>query len=193
MNLAAFLLAITAVSATASMLLIEPTPRLLWNASASVPPGLYLIRPARQPGAGDMVAIMPPPALARWMAERHYLPLHVPLLKKVGALPGQHVCRNGTRIHVDLRQVALALEHDRNGRQLPIWQGCRTVRNGEIFLLNAASTDSLDGRYFGPIRSVGLLGTAVPILTRAGPGESFRWHSPTARPTHGNAPGKGEK
>src|SRR3546814_8827768 len=65
---------------------VLPLPKLLlWNASASAPIGLYRINPFARPAVGDMVAVAPPPALARFMAERHYLPVGVPLLKHVAA------------------------------------------------------------------------------------------------------------
>src|SRR3546814_10608346 len=75
----------------------------------------------------------------------------VPLMKHVAALPGQRVCRNGTAITVDGIAMGDALDHDRRGRPLPIWTGCRLVADGELFLMNWQVRDSLDGRYFGPL------------------------------------------
>src|SRR3546814_4244497 len=50
---------------------ILPLPKLLlWNASASAPIGLYRINPFARPAVDDMVAVAPPPALARRSAER---------------------------------------------------------------------------------------------------------------------------
>src|SRR3546814_6263031 len=88
------------------------------------------------------------------MANRHYLPIGVPLMKHVVALPGQWACRVGAVVSVDGNRVAIAKSHDRMGRPLPSWQGCHRVRTDELFLLNPAP-DSLDGRYFGalPARS----------------------------------------
>ena len=63
---------------------------------------------------------------------------------------------------------------DRKGRELPRWTGCRTLRGGEIFLLNPAP-DSLDSRYFGPLPASRLIGRARPILTRSAPGAPLRW------------------
>ena len=48
----------------------------MWNASASAPVGLYRLVSDTRPRLGELVAIMPPTATARMMAERHYrLPL----------------------------------------------------------------------------------------------------------------------
>lgn len=152
-----------------------PRPRLIWNASASVPLGLYRIE-ARTPAPGDLIAIKPPPTVAAWLDRRAYLPLGTPLLKHVAATRGARVCRWGSQISIDGRLAAIARAADRRGRALPRWRGCRTLRQGEIFLLNAAP-DSLDSRYFGPLPATGLLGHARPILTRSAPGSPLRWRS----------------
>lgn len=153
---------------------LQPQPRLIWNASASAPIGLYRLHHDAPPAIGDMVAIMPPPALARLMAERHYLPVGTPLLKHVGALPGQNVCRRGASVTIDGKPVAIALPHDRRGGPLPVWHGCRTIGVGTLFLLNAPA-DSFDSRYFGALPASGLLGLAIPILIRNAPGKPLRW------------------
>ncbi|OJY65234.1 MAG: conjugal transfer protein [Sphingobium sp. 66-54] len=160
---------------------ILPLPKLLlWNASASAPIGLYRINPFARPAVGDMVAVSPPPALARFMAERHYLPVGVPLLKRVAARPGALICRRGATVTIEGRTVAIAHASDSHGRPLPVWRGCRVLRADELFLLNAVP-DSLDGRYFGPIPASGLIGRAAPFLTRDTPDAPLRWHSGCAQ------------
>ena len=51
------------------------------------------------------------------------------------------------------------------GRPLPVWQGCRVVAGGEVFLMNRQSEDSLDGRYFGPLPTTTIVGRADPLWT----------------------------
>ncbi|WP_278983799.1 S26 family signal peptidase [Sphingobium yanoikuyae] len=160
-----------------------PHPRLLWNASASAPIGLYRVHPGESPSHGDMVAFTPPPALARFMAERHYLPVGVPLLKHVAARPGALICRRDAAVTIDGRLVAIAKRADSHGRPLPVWRGCRALRPDELFLLNAAP-DSFDGRYFGPVPACGLIGRATPILTRDAPDAPLRWRSIGADQPH---------
>ena len=55
--------------------------------------------------------------------------------------------------------------------------GAAAGRSGvdDIFLLNPAVRDSLDGRYFGPLLASNVLGRATPILTRDAPGGPLRW------------------
>lgn len=150
----------------AAIALTDPLPRVIWNASASAPLGLYRIRPDSDPPVGALVAVAPPERLGRWMAERGYLGRDVPLLKHVAAKTGQRVCRIGVTVSVDGRAVAVALIRDRIGRLLPAWQGCRTLAAGELLLLNPDHPDSFDGRYFGPLPASTVLGRAIPILTR---------------------------
>jgi len=138
---------------------ISPGPKFIWNASASVPVGLYVLHPVGKLQAGDLVAVMPPKPLAVFLNQRRYLPIGVPMLKHVTALPGQHVCRLGHKVTVDGKAVAEALDRDRLGRPLPVWQGCRVITSGEVFLLNAR-WDSLDGRYFGPLPITAVMGRA---------------------------------
>ena len=164
----------------AAIALTDPLPRVIWNASASAPLGLYRIRPDSDPPVGPLVAVAPPERLGRWMAERGYLGRDVPLLKHVAAKAGQRVCRVGATISVDGRAVAVALIRDRIGRPLPAWQGCRTLAAGELLLLNPDHPDSLDGRYFGPLPASTVLGRAIPILTRDTPGAPLTWRA--ARP-----------
>lgn len=163
----------------AMMGVVEVTPRLLWNASASVPVGLYALRPAERLTTGDLVAVTPPKPLAWFLATRHYLPLDTPLMKRVMGLPGQRVCRTGNAVTVDAVPLGDALDRDRQGRPLPVWQGCRRIASGEVFLMNPSVPDSLDGRYFGSLPAATVIGTATPLYTdEAGDGR-FVWRAAT--------------
>jgi conjugative transfer signal peptidase TraF len=143
--------------------LFHPSPKLIWNVSASAPVGLYAVQPSGPLKHGDLVITLPPQPLATFLAERRYLPRDVPLLKHVAALPGEIVCRYGLVITIDGIVVAAALTHDRAGRPLPVWQGCHKLTPNEIFLLNRAVPDSFDGRYFGPLPMISVIGRAVPL------------------------------
>jgi conjugative transfer signal peptidase TraF len=144
---------------------IGPHPKLIWNASDSAPIGLYAVLPIRPLVDGDFVIATPPDTLAGFLDARHYLPKGVPLLKHVGALFGQIICRRNAIVTIDGNAVALALTRDRAGRSLPIWQGCRAISANEIFLLNRSIPDSFDGRYFGPLPISSLIGRAKPLWT----------------------------
>ncbi|KXF79415.1 peptidase [Paramesorhizobium deserti] len=146
-----------------------PTIRLIWNASASVPVGLYRIVPADQLDVTDLAVVMPPDDLAGFLDERRYLPKGLPLLKRVLALAGTTVCRNGAEITAYGMTYGKARERDGQGRPLPVWQGCRTLRAGEVFLMNWDCPDSFDSRYFGPLPLTTVVGRAIPLWTADDP------------------------
>jgi conjugative transfer signal peptidase TraF len=138
-------------------------PWLIWNASASVPIGLYAVETIIDVQTGDLVVVRPPEPLARFLADGGYLPRGVPLLKHVAAVAGQTVCRIGRSVTVDAIEMGDARERDRRGRALPVWEGCRVIRRDEVFLMNSQSADSLDGRYFGPLPAASIVGRAIPL------------------------------
>ncbi|MER8785109.1 S26 family signal peptidase [Mesorhizobium sp. M1006] len=140
-------------------------PQFVWNASASVPVGLYRVEPVDRIGVSDIAVVMPPMPLAGLLAQREYLPNGVPLLKHVLALGGTMVCRRGGSIIVNGVTFGRALDRDSRGRPLPGWQGCRIIADREVFLMNWNSADSFDGRYFGPLPLNSIIGRAVPVLT----------------------------
>ena len=148
-----------------STIAAKPVPRLLWNASASAPIGLYLVLPGAPLEIGDMVIAEPPAAIKLLAASRHYLPSSVPLVKRVAALAGARVCARGASILIDGRLGAKRLAADPHGRVLPWWQGCRQLQPGEALLLNAPA-NSFDGRYFGPVGAGAIVGKAVPLWLR---------------------------
>lgn len=138
-------------------------PLYVWNASASVPVGLYRLQSTGERHVNELVAVMPPEPLATFLVDGNYLPRGVPMLKRVLALPGQTVCREGLTVMVDAIVMGTARERDGRGRPLPIWQGCRVIAVSELFLMNWQSVDSLDGRYFGPLPASAVIGRAHPV------------------------------
>ena len=144
----------------------EATPAYIWNASKSVPIGLYQLRPVGRLAVTELVAVRPPEPLATFLDLNGYLPIGVPMLKRVLALPGQTVCRKGLTISVDGIDMGDALPRDSHGRPLPVWRGCHAVEPGELFLMNWQSEESLDGRYFGFVPNSSVIGKALPVWTR---------------------------
>ncbi len=139
-------------------------PRVVWNASASAPLGLYWLT-RKAPKVGDFVLAVPPPDARRLAAARGYLPASVDLVKRVAAGPGSAICAAGRRVLIDGKVVAVRLERDALGRALPAWTGCRTLGADEFFLLMEGVPDSFDGRYFGPVRTSAIVGILVPLWT----------------------------
>ncbi|MGY3449838.1 S26 family signal peptidase [Bradyrhizobium sp. USDA 4353] len=145
---------------------LDLRPRFIWNASDSVPIGLYAVRPVSDWFVTELVVVRPQAQLASFLAASGYLPASVPMLKRILALPGQTVCRRELVIIVDGVEVGAARSNDHRGRPLPDWQGCRIVGDGQIFLMNWQSDRSLDGRYFGLTAMSDVIGRAVSMWTR---------------------------
>lgn len=130
----------------------------LWNRTESAPKGLYL----RGGGAlrkGDWAIVSARAPAAIWIAEHEFLAPGWPIIKRVAGVPGDEICRKSERIFINSALVAVALETDSAGRELPRWSGCTTLGDGEFFLLNDHAR-SLDGRYFGATKAEDIDGKA---------------------------------
>ncbi|MBN9670207.1 S26 family signal peptidase [Roseibium aggregatum] len=178
MTRACYIMASVAALATVIASSVPTAPRLVWNASASVPIDFYTIASADRLKVPDLVAVMPPEPLAGFMVARGYIGRDVPILKHVIGLPGQRVCRDGAEVTVDGSYLGEARERDSHGRDLPVWQGCRTIAEGEVFLMNPAVEDSFDGRYFGPFPTSAVIGKASPLFTDEGGDDHLVWRAP---------------
>ncbi len=174
--LAAAILAVGTLVATA---VADLPTRLIWNATASAPIGFYTVAHADALKVPELVVIMPFEPLERFMVERGYIGRGVPLLKRVLGLPGQRVCRNGATITVDHVEMGDALERDGLGRDLPVWQGCLIIGDGELFLMNWEVRDSLDGRYFGAVPVSSVIGRALPLWTDGEGDGRYEWRAVT--------------
>ncbi len=146
--------------ALAATLLVPPRPRLVWNASASAPVGLYAVGDAAPLARGDVVIAWAPDEFRTMAARRHYLPANVPLVKRVAGAAGDEVCAVGARIMVNGRLVARRLDRDGAGRPMPWWSGCAELAPDEFFLLMTDSPASFDGRYFGASDAGDIVGKA---------------------------------
>lgn len=150
---------------------MRPLPRLTYNPSDSVAVGWYRVEPLDHRAGSlprslsvESIVLVPLPAEAAALAAlRGYLPTHVPLLKRVGAVAPQEVCIVGHSVRIDGVPVATALPADRLGRPLPSWTQCRRLEPGELFLLSTTNPASFDSRYFGPVAASAVLGIAHPV------------------------------
>jgi conjugative transfer signal peptidase TraF len=142
-----------------------PRPLLVWNPSASAPIGLYAVGGRTGINRGDMVIAWVPDRWRRLAATRRYIPLNVPLVKRVAAVPGDVVCATDGHIFVDGRWAAWQRPYDGRDRPMPAWHGCATLGDG-AFLLLMDAPDSFDGRYFGPTGGPDIIGKATLLWAR---------------------------
>ena len=153
---------LAAATALIAVVALEPLPRLIWNASDSVPKGLYVVRRIA-PRVGEIAVLKLPDWAALLADQRRYLPRNAWLLKPVRAVGGTIVCRFGRYIFIDGKLVAKALAVDKSDRPMPVWRNCRTLKMVEYFLFSRPP-DSFDGRYFGPVDGSLIIGTAHPLI-----------------------------
>jgi conjugative transfer signal peptidase TraF len=156
---------------------VQPLPRLIYNPSNSVAVGWYRLDPLQhQSGSsplrlevGSVVLTTLPPDAAILAAQRGYLPNHIPLLKRVGAVAPQHVCIVTGQVRIDGASVGKTLAADRLGRPLTSWSACRQLQPGELFLLSITNPASFDSRYFGPVNVSDVIGIAHPLWLESRP------------------------
>ena len=152
-----------AIAISALPIWMNFSTKIVYNPSASAPIGYYWV--AEYDLNSDLkigsYVVIPTPTEYRLMAaERHYLPINVPLIKKVTAIFGDEICRQRQTVFINGKPIAVALTADRKGRKLPKWTGCYMLQNDEFFALMNAK-DSFDGRYFGALKTKDIIGIAT--------------------------------
>ena len=143
------------------------------NRSSSLPSFVYRITPigADEPiRRGDAVLIdlsrFPNPVIAEGV-RRGYVNLREPMLKKVGAVPGDAVTLSGNSLSVSgetARQTVAS--RDSYGGELSAWPTPVTLRPGEYWLVSDPER-GFDSRYFGPVRREAVTHRARPVTRPA--------------------------
>ena len=161
-------IAVTAIGITLLGLTMAfpPAPRLVWNASASAPIGLYAVSRGAPVDPGDMVIARVPDPWWMMAAQRRYIPANVPLVKRVAAAAGDEVCALGREIFINGKWVVERRDADASGRPMKGWSGCVRLRGRQLFLLMADSPASFDGRYFGVTEGGLVIGKARLLWAR---------------------------
>jgi conjugative transfer signal peptidase TraF len=163
---AALLLTIAGLAFLIEASFVRPIPRVIYNASDSVPVGWYRIESTDALHVGGIVLARLPSEPAAFAARRGYLPMRIPLLKRIGAMAPQVVCVRDGIVSIDSIPVAVTLFLDDAGRRLTAWPECRRLRADELFLLSTTNPASFDSRYFGPVNASAVIGQARPLWTR---------------------------
>jgi conjugative transfer signal peptidase TraF len=122
---------------------------VLFNASPSVPTGLY-VRSDAPLREGAFVTVRAADVARDYAALRHFTDTGDRFIKRVAARAGARVCGDGDSVSVGAETLMRAT-HDSAGRALPTWEGCHVLHAGEMFLMGE-TPDSFDSRYFGIVR-----------------------------------------
>ncbi|MGD0106975.1 MAG: conjugative transfer signal peptidase TraF [Rhodopila sp.] len=145
---------------------------LRWNASPSMPIGLWRVTTLHRIERGQAVAVCLPEAAARLGVARGYLdagdcPGHAEvLIKTLAAIPGDQVVvsDSGTAINGDLIPNSRPLAQDDAGRPLTANAGTFIVGEGQAWIVSSHDARSYDSRYAGPVRLTDIRGIATPVL-----------------------------
>jgi conjugative transfer signal peptidase TraF len=143
------------------------------NWTPSVPQGIWKVDSLRGPvQRGQIVSIYPPDTTIFQMARsRLYLSWgpcpggYISLLKPVAAVAGDRVAVSvqGIAVNGIVLPNSKAATEDSAGRPLkPLPPGTYTVQPGTVWLVSSY-LKSFDSRYFGPLPSANILGTAKPV------------------------------
>ncbi len=134
---------------------------LLYNPSHSIPEGFYG-RTSGPPTVGAIVTVRAIDVSPSYAELRDFNDPGDRFIKRVVAARGQVICGKGGEIAIDGISVVHRLERDAAGRELPRWEGCRVLGQGE-FLLLGDTADSFDGRYWGPVSAQAIEGVWRPL------------------------------
>jgi type IV secretory pathway protease TraF len=126
---------------------------LLFNHSPSIAPGFYL-------RTGAIVTVRARDVAPEAAHGRGFDSDGNRFIKRVAAVGGQRVCRDGDVLTIDGREAARRYHLSPSAPQ--IWPGCRTLRTEEVLLLGD-SEDSFDGRYWGPVNTHLITGVWRPL------------------------------
>ena len=171
------LLPVTAGAIVVAGLAGANTAGLRFNATPSMPIGLWLMVPNHaQLQRGEIVVVcLPDTAPMRMGRERGYIPPgncpggSEPLVKPIAAVGGDVVAVSTAGVAVNGLSVpdTAQLSRDSAGRLLSqVAAGAYPVAPGEVWLLSGHDPRSFDSRYFGPVPESSVQGVTRPILVR---------------------------
>ena len=167
LDVSRWLLLVASLTAIAVTIACGFASHLIWNATPSLPLGLYwLSRGALATAAkpGTLVAFGVPDAVRDLVRERRYLPAGALLVKRIVAEPGDRVCTQGSTFTVNGDALGAILTEDTAGRPLPHYDGCGAVPDGWLFVASHYAK-SFDSRTFGPLPAGAIRGTVTPLWT----------------------------
>ncbi|KAF0177874.1 MAG: putative conjugal transfer protein [Caulobacteraceae bacterium] len=137
---------------------------LLYNHSSSVPAGLYQ-RSNDAIELGALVTVRAAEVAPAYAAARDFTDAGDRFIKRIAAVGGDEICAAGVLVTINGGVAAERQTHDAVGRALPTWTGCRVLGADEVLLLGDTS-DSFDGRYWGPTSKRLIEGVWQPIVRK---------------------------
>lgn len=140
---------------------------IVYNATDSLPHGLYLVVQKPVYERGDLVVFPVPESVKGLVRQRRWLPDGAFLIKPIAGENGDILNTKTGRCLVNGVDFGPVETVDRTGQPLPAFSINRRLENGEIAVVNPIP-QSFDSRYFGPIKERQIIGEALPIWTQTG-------------------------
>lgn len=165
-------LAIVAACLGVAMILTAQNLRL--NLSTSMPKGLWWVTADSQPRRGDFVTICLPGDAGRLALARGYITRGMcadelePILKPVVAVAGDVVIVSevGIKVNDVVLTNSAPFLNDTEGRPMTVFPtGQYVVEPGMIWVVAGHDPRSYDSRYFGPVETAAVTGTARAVWT----------------------------
>jgi len=135
---------------------------IIYNATNSLPVGLYYVVKKTHYQSGDIVCFPIPEHVKRMVSERKWLPENSYLLKKIIAVYGDYCCIDNYKYHVKNSYGNIKLT-DSSGRTMPEISLCKLLSINEFFVGDLDQERSFDSRYFGTININNIHGIARPL------------------------------
>lgn len=148
-------------------------PVIIYNATDSLPHGLYLVVQKPDYECGDLVVFPIPESVKALVRQRHWLPDGAILIKPIAGESGDMLSTKSGRCLLNGVDFGMVETVDRTGQPLPVFSINRRLEKGEIAVVNPTQ-NSFDSRYFGPIKERQIIGEAVPIWTQSGTARNVR-------------------
>lgn len=150
-----------------SIIYLVPIPTAYYiNYTQSSPRGIYRVVPFTGTlQAGEIVIIDVPESARPYVYGRGWIPDGTPLMKKVGALPGDEYSITSTEVLINGKYVGPICERDSEGKPLPELRGVWHIKDGYFLPMSTHIPNSFDGRYFGAVPVELIRCKALPVLT----------------------------
>jgi len=150
------------VGSIAAVCSVFAQPLIIYNATDSLPHGIYRVIKQQTYEQGDLIVFPVPERVRSLVIQRGWLKPESYLIKPLAAKTGDNVWITCGQVFVNGKSFGAIKKKDRQGLPLPSLVINDTLSPGKIAVLQR-SDDSFDSRYFGMIDERDIIGRAVPI------------------------------
>jgi len=150
------------VGSIAAVCSVFARPLIIYNATDSLPHGIYRVIKQQTYERGDLIVFPVPEQVRSLVIERGWLKPESYLIKLVAAKTGEDMWITCGQVFVNGKPFGTVKKQDRQGLPLPSLVFNDALSPGKIAVLQR-SDDSFDSRYFGMIDERDIIGRAVPI------------------------------